>query len=325
MKKIVLAELFIVISLIIAAIFLITDKKNVEVKKEVAEVKKEIKEEIKEVKPVTTEVKGNLYEVYGFVVINNQKAKPGDVVKEGDIIKTAPYSYATIRFDNKSIFRVNPKSQFLLEKLIIDEKTPFSVKLISGGVLSLFRQKGDYKFNSTTSVIGVRGTTFYAMYNPENEKQTDVCACHGEIDFSSTDGKHNKKLTVEKPHTGIALNDTGFIPDASVLLKTIINTHDDAKIDYLDKQVTVEAKFLENSQPDYSLSANNKILFEAVELMKQNKGKNAIGKLSSIAKTDGYAAYLVGKILNEGIGMPKNEKEAEKWFVKAKKLEFPLE
>ncbi len=324
MKKIVMAELFIVIGLIVAAIFLISGKKNVEVKEQVKEVK-EVIQEVKEVKPVTTEIKGNLFEVYGFVFINNQKAKSGDVVKEGDIVKTAPYSYATIRFDNKSIFRVNPKSQFLIEKLIIDEKTPFSVKLISGGVLSLFRQKGEYKFNSTTSVIGVRGTTFYTMYNPENEKQTDVCACHGEIDFSSTDGKHSKKLTVEKPHTGIALNEGGFIPDASVLHKSIVNTHDDAKIDYLDKQVSNESKFIVISEPDYSLSANNKILFEAVELMKQKKGKNAIGKLSSIAKTDPYAAYLVGMILKEGIGMPKNEKDAQKWFEKAKKMEFPLE
>ncbi len=324
MKKIVLAELIIVIGLVIAAIFLITGKKNIEVKKEVAEVKKEIKEEIKEVKPVTTEVKGNLFEVYGFVFINNQKAKPGDVVKEGDIIKTSPYSYTTIKFNNKSIFRVNPKSQFLIEKLIIDEKTPFSVKVISGGVLSLFRQKGDYKVNSEISVIGVRGTTFFTYVDSNNNNHTDVCACHGEIDFASHDHKHSKQIK----STGCfvyGLRETGFIDDNKLLAKEIENSHNLEEVQYLDKKVNSDEKYLENSEPDYSLSSNNKLLFEAVELIKQNKGKNAIAKLSTIAKTDAYASYLVGKILKEGIGMPKNEKEAEKWFVKAKKMDFPLE
>lgn len=325
MKKAVLVEVVLIIILTVVAIFLINSKKVVEVKEEFSEVKKleEVKE-IKEIKSEVKEIKGNIFEIYGFVFINNQKAKPGDVVKEGDIIKTSPYSYASIKFNNKSIFRINPKSQFLIEKLILDEKTPFTVKVISGGVLSLFREKGNYKVNSETSVIGVRGTTFFTHVDSNNSNQTDVCACHGEIDFSSQDHKHSKQIK----STGCfvyGLRENGFIDDNSKLAKEIENSHSLEEVQYLDKKVNSDEKFLENSEPDYSLSSNNKLLFEAIDLIKQNKGKNAIAKLSPIAKKDAYASYLVGKILKEGIGIKKNEKDAEKWFNIAKKMEFPIE
>ncbi|MBN2694917.1 FecR domain-containing protein [bacterium] len=268
--------------------------------------------------------KGIAQEVYGFVFLNNKKIKVNDEIKEGDIIKTSPYSYIIIKFSNDSIFRINPKSEVIIKTPNL-EKESFSIELASGAILSHFKKKGKYNLYTKTSVIGVRGTTFFTYVDPKEETKTNLCACHGEINFNSENDSFKKEITSEH-HEGYILSPDGYITDEKTLKSLtpiMVQNHDDERIDYLKKILDENLPIVENPEPDYHLSENHEILVEALKLIENKKGVKAMGKLDSISRVDPYAMYLIGRILNEGIGIKKDVQTAAKWFKKAADLEFP--
>ncbi len=267
---------------------------------------------------------GFVQEVYGFVFINNKKIKTKDEIKEGDVIKTAPHSYIIIKFNNDSIFRINPQSEVVIKTPNL-KKESFSFEIVSGAILSHFKKKGKYNVYTKTAVIGVRGTTFYTNIDPKEIAKTELCACHGEINFDSENESFKKEIASQH-HQEFILTPDGYITDEKTIKSIIpgfIRGHDDERIEYLEKILSENLPIVETSEPDYKLSENYEILKEALKLISEKKGIKAIAKLDSISRVDPYAMFLIGKILNDGIGIKKDTQAAQKWFKKSADLEFP--
>ncbi len=258
-----------------------------------------------------------IFKRYGYIFINNKKANLNDNIKVGDVIKTASYSYVIIKFSNGSVIRINPNSKLKIDKLETKKDNTFKLHIMLGSMLSHFSKKGKYRINTKTATVGVRGTTFFTKV--ENETQTTICACHGNIDFSDTT---HEKLIKSDHHQVFSLNKQGFIKNVKPLIPNVLRLHNDIDIAEL-KTIANTDKIITNSSFDYNYSINNKTLKKAIDLLKAKKGRKAIVILSKIAKKDAYASFLVGKILYEGIGIKKNKKSAIKWFKKSAKDNFP--
>lgn len=114
--------------------------------------------------------------------------KPQDELHQNDIVTTADKSFVKIIDANGGKISVGPKSSI---KLIKEEtKKTSTVNLIKGQVRAVFDKKenSDYKFfvKTQSASMGVRGTDFHFVYNPENNVST-VLTYEGKVEFVEND------------------------------------------------------------------------------------------------------------------------------------------
>jgi hypothetical protein len=99
----------------------------------------------------------------------------GSPIESGDTIVTGREGRAQIRFSDGGMVSLAPNSQFKLANYD-DRGDPaqdhFLVDFLRGGMRALTgligkRNKANYKVTTTTATIGIRGSAFNAMYNPD--------------------------------------------------------------------------------------------------------------------------------------------------------------
>ncbi len=123
---------------------------------------------------------GNLQSVSGDVRINNQAAKAGDVVRQGDRVQTGDLSSATLKMADGSVVQWMPRtiaevasqSQYAMK----DPASSISTTWFSGairlveGLLDITadkttRRAAPFGVITKTSIVGVRGTQFRVAFD----------------------------------------------------------------------------------------------------------------------------------------------------------------
>jgi len=97
-------------------------------------------------------------------------------VKVGDVLSTERDSYALLRFSDGGQVTLRPNSQVRIDTYQYNENLPtrdsFAMSLLKGGLRSLtglIGKRGNqnaYRMSTATATIGIRGTTFTAIYEP---------------------------------------------------------------------------------------------------------------------------------------------------------------
>ena len=149
--------------------------------------------------------------------------KTGDVLKlndelrQDDIITTADKSFVKIIYANGGTIAVGPNSSI---KLIKQEAQQISsIGLLKGQLRATFdkKQNNNYKFiiKTRTAALGVRGTDFHFIYNPDNNVST-VLTYEGKVEFaenssgdfmSQRDFEKHKKVQIPQGHiSGVFYN-----------------------------------------------------------------------------------------------------------------------
>jgi hypothetical protein len=94
-------------------------------------------------------------------------------VDAGDVLQTEAKTYARIKFIDNSEITLKPNTQFKIDDFSYDEAKPSSdssvFSLIKGGLRSITgllgkRNKEKFKMNTPVATIGIRGTTFGALF-----------------------------------------------------------------------------------------------------------------------------------------------------------------
>lgn len=98
------------------------------------------------------------------------KAFNGQVINEGDKIKTESGASAFISFDEekKNVIRVEPKTEMELQ-----DTAPIVIELPKGTIMSKIGEleKGSsFQIRTPTAVAGVAGTGFMTLYDPKKQK-----------------------------------------------------------------------------------------------------------------------------------------------------------
>lgn len=125
------------------------------------------------------------------------KVEAGDKLSEDTSIVTGPKSFVKIKFIDQSELNVGPES-----KIVISEMKSAS----SAGIISLLKgrirtqveknQKGEDKNNkffirTRTAALGVRGTDFQTIYNPDN-RMTSLLTYEGSVAMAKIDKSTHK-------------------------------------------------------------------------------------------------------------------------------------
>lgn len=184
----------------------------------------------------------------GDVRINDVQALVGSLVNIGDTVATG--------MDGKTIFVVQRSVYLLREntRLTLSEQPDKSAKdkmisvlrLLNGKVLSVFG-KGKRRLETSTAVIGVRGTAVYLESDPA---KTYVCTCYGRAEIRSrVDESIRESVRTfhhEKPRFVFGEGASQLLVEAPVF------NHTDEELIMLESMVgRVPPFFWEDEQSDY--------------------------------------------------------------------------
>ena len=164
----------------------------------------------------------------------------GDKFLEDTSIVTGPKSFVKIKFIDSSEMNIGPDS-----KIIISEMKKDSVGIISllKGRIRTEVQKNNEKpkenkffIKTRTAALGVRGTDFQTIFNPEN-KTTSLLTFHGEVAMAKIDDNAYKKLEQSEEKV-IERDDMTKVPE---IKKNIIKSSDEVEQlnKYLSKKEVV--------------------------------------------------------------------------------------
>lgn len=132
------------------------------------------------------------HKLEGSVLLNNQPATQGALVKPGDKIATGANSLA--------IFVVERDAYMLRSDSRLEISgagaTVSTINLLAGKLLSVFG-KGEKKIIVPTAILGIRGTAIYAEADP---LRTYLCTCYGTVYIQSNSNPAVQETVVTKKH-----------------------------------------------------------------------------------------------------------------------------
>jgi hypothetical protein len=146
-------------------------------------------------------ISAGMHEVQGEVSINNSIAQVGFFVAATDTVITGPKSRAVFVVGKDAFFaRENSHIAFSGDS----EKTSGTARLSTirvisvkaGKVLSVFEQ-GEKRIETTTAVIGVRGTGIYVEADAE---RTYVCTCYGQVELQARASSDTREILKTTHH-----------------------------------------------------------------------------------------------------------------------------
>lgn len=135
----------------------------------------------------------------------------GDKFVEDTSIVTGPKSFLKIKFVDNSEMNVGPESKIVIAEM--KKESPGVISLLKGRIRTEVKKEADapaankFYIKTRTAAMGVRGTDFQTIYNPDN-KMTSLLTYKGEVAMARVDEKTYEKLEgVEEPTKEIARNE----------------------------------------------------------------------------------------------------------------------
>jgi hypothetical protein len=156
-----------------------------------------------------------IVESRGEVLVNGKPAIKGSPVSPGDVVETGKGARAVYLIDdNVFLQRQNSRVEF-------GNSVETFLRIVTGGLLSVFGKGNSRKITTPTAAIGIRGT---GCYIETDEKKTYFCLCFGAVDLQPVNGQpasfetthHEKPLWIEdgKTRSARVVNHT----DAEVIM-----------------------------------------------------------------------------------------------------------
>jgi len=135
---------------------------------------------------------GQITKVFGKVQVRTNKAEiinaeVGTEVNMHDMLKVRTGSSATISLNDKSIFKVGPKTTLVFDDFLYDEKNQkLRLRVIDGALTFKSHDKipkSDRKFIYNKFTLTIRGTEFAAKFSPDSQ----IVLLEGAVALNSRD------------------------------------------------------------------------------------------------------------------------------------------
>ncbi len=239
---------------------------------------------------------------------NYTKINQGDIIYQGDEIRTYKNGKVKIIFSDDSIIYVASQSKMLINQVVYDvnaQSRETKITLLNGKLKSwvssaFSSKKTNYSIETATSVIGVRGTKFVvnidcAKYNDETEEceeiseKVDIGVFEGSVDVYNKNDvtKHIQNLKENTFTTVIGSSPPmpGMDIDENFINKfdkeTEIETTFDIKVDFKKMKDKFKLKnILSKNDMLLNLDADNNLKNDKNKKIKQSKKGNTINQNS---------------------------------------------
>lgn len=138
---------------------------------------------------------GRIHQLLGQAWINGKPAMTQSAIHFGDKILTGAGSSVTIVLD-ENVYRLGPRALFTLPR--IDARGV--MRLFYGAMLAVFRHRSDKRIYTPTTVLGVRGT---GLYLDAGYRETYLCLCYGDVDFTDNENAANSVVIHADYHQAV--------------------------------------------------------------------------------------------------------------------------
>lgn len=160
--------------------------------------------------------RSNIVELYGDALINGSRLLPGQTIQTGDQLQTGPGAGVVFALGNAS-FRVRQNTLMTVERgpslLAVS-----LLRLITGGVVSVWNKGGSRSIITQTLTAGIRGTGVYTEVQPERDNRTYFCNCYGTVELVADSTKvesqsdyHQSFWAEASPRAETVIRSAGFL------------------------------------------------------------------------------------------------------------------
>lgn len=136
----------------------------------------------------------SIYRLGGEVRVNGQLAALDTRISPNDTIETSPGG-EIVFVVGKDSYILRGGSRLVLQADKGESTVAANLRILAGRILAVFG-RGTHRIQTTTAVVGIRGTGIYAEADPE---QTYFCTCYGVTDIASAKDKTSRE-TVQSTH-----------------------------------------------------------------------------------------------------------------------------
>ncbi len=190
-------------------------------------------------------VRQGVRKMYGTVLVNGEKAKPGKLIQPGDTIETAP--------DAKVIYVIGRDAFLQRGSTAIqfgNDATTNFMRVITGKILSVFG-RGPRTILTSTAVMGIRGTGCYIDDEGSGASaRTYFCLCYGEVTVTPTAAPEEQQSYSTKHHEyPVFIYNMHSMPKMlkpQMMLPTGVIDHTDAELILLESLVGRQVPFSED-------------------------------------------------------------------------------
>jgi hypothetical protein len=131
--------------------------------------------------------RSNVVELVGDALLNGQRLLPQQTIQSGDSIATGPGSNLIFVIGNAA-FQVRQNS-----RLVVERGATLSVvsvlRLLTGGVASVWGKGQSRRIVTPTLTAGIRGTGVYTEVFEAQSFRTYFCNCYGVVEMTAGDDK----------------------------------------------------------------------------------------------------------------------------------------
>jgi len=188
--------------------------------------------------PLILEAK-NIQSLKGDVKVNGKPISEKTQIQAGDVITTGENSQVIFLVE-KDVYRLGSNAELKVQgkNKLID-----SMRLVTGGLMSVFEKGSRRELQTASATIGIRGTGFYCVVE---EEQTYFCTCYGSTEVNTSEGERIIQATQTHHKPYFIDNKTGEFS----LPPPDLKNHTNEELIYLESLVNRQPpkSFLENVQ-----------------------------------------------------------------------------
>ena len=173
----------------------------------------------------------------------------GDLIYEDTSIVTGKKSVVRVRFANNSILTLGQNGKFIIEEM--NNKKSSLVNLLVGQLRIKVKKaknkkdKNKFIIKTRTAAIGVRGTEFFTVYNPQSQA-TSLVTLEGEVAFKKV---VKKRGLVDESHVLTITENTTSQSISKVDTFENVLAESDTVIVKKGRYAGVNSNFIKASQP----------------------------------------------------------------------------
>jgi hypothetical protein len=160
--------------------------------------------------------RSNVVELRGDAQLNGQRMTAQQTVQTGDRIETGPGSNLIFVVGNAS-FQMRQNSMMVVERGATLSAVSV-LRLIAGGVASVWGRGSNRQINMPTITAGIRGTGVYSEIFANQNGRNYFCNCYGTVDMTAGQDKTQSQSSYHQafwgevePRNGRMLNPAGAI------------------------------------------------------------------------------------------------------------------